>query len=123
MVQWLMVLLPLGLNVAAVLEENGMLLAASLAALLLMVALMPAARKRESLFLFVLAAISLIPMNLWAVVWFLGTGYLEDLPLISKLFWPVLIYWMVFNIEQVILGCVARLIWPKQYKNVFWEAS
>ena len=78
-------------------------------------------RKRESLWIFVLSAVILIPFNLHII----GSviSFFEEYRYIRwfvKLALYPLLYMVVFCIEEILCGIIGRLIWKRQYV-MKWE--
>ena len=87
--------------------------------LFVFVAATPACEQRENLWLFVLSACALLPLNLT------GAFYLRDV--IEAVFYMpdsafarvvriLLLLHMLFAAEEIVLGAAARLIFGRQYK-------
>ncbi len=85
----------------------------------LLIALLPAARHRESIWMFVMTSITYIPINLWFIKGI--TDWFSDVsvPGIGSILWSILLYCILFGLEQICMGIPTRLIWRKQYKTEF----
>lgn len=89
-----------------------------LASLLLSVAVTPGFRGRENRAMFAVLAVSSIPADLCTVLYALKTDFMrslsQDMAVIGFL-WGVLLYALLFSLEQVAMGVVTRALWPSQF--------
>lgn len=83
-----------------------------------LVAALPFCRKHENLWVFVLTAVSSLPVNWllltkfdsWTDYLYSGGGAISEKMVIIE-------YMMILmGVEEIILGLITRLIWRKQYK-------
>lgn len=111
-----MFLIPLLLNMAGVWRCSIILTLASVAAIPAVVALLPDARRHENMFTYFLTTISMIPTNIKLMRAIRETGLLEDFSGGSTVCLIILLYWIIFNCEQIALAFVTRAIWPRQYR-------
>lgn len=86
--------------------------------LLAVAGILPAARKRENVFAFVMTAVTLVPLNIKAVMQMMSWGLFEEYPGVIQVCWAFILYEILFSVEEILLGFAARLLWPKQ-KNFF----
>ncbi len=78
-------------------------------------------RKRESLWVFILVALIMIPFNIYMIRSILSyVGNYTDIRWFVKLAICPLLYIVIFCIEEIILGIIGRLIWKRQYV-LKWE--
>ena len=97
-------------------ERNGspFLGIVSILAIYLVVALLPYTKRHENIWIFLLSSIYNIPINI-RLISTLGREFiLEGEVVLLHLMRYVLIYVIVFCVEQIVLGFIARLIWRRQ---------
>lgn len=97
--------IPFVQSLAAALTESVLLGSGAMAAIPVCVALLPAARRRENVFAYTLAAAVIV----------LSDG----LSVVVRVPWAVLSYYVAANTEQLVLGHAVRRIWPRQKRTVF----
>jgi len=73
-------------------------------------------KKHESLWMFVLVAVTSIPINIYVLIQLHRLDMLFDSFFILGIFRCVLYYCILFSIEEIVMGVITRLIWKKQYK-------
>ncbi len=74
-------------------------------------------RGRESVGAFALLSLASIPLNLRLMAEALRTELLKTLTsgwLITGILWGILLYALLFSLEQIAVALVTRLVWPKQ---------
>ncbi len=78
-------------------------------------------RKRESLWIFLLVAVIMIPFNICMIRAVLSyIGEYREIRWFVKLGVCPLLYIVMFCIEEIICGIIGRLIWKRQYV-LKWE--
>lgn len=112
-------LLPISLSIAGAIKHSPILIVLMPIALLISVALTPWARKRENIWMFLLVAVSGVPVNIIVVRWLLGLSFFETHFFVLAFFHSVALYLMLLSMEELILGVVTRMIWKNQYKISF----
>ena len=112
----MVLMIPSVLNMLAVYKSAILLAVASVASIPLVVALLPEARHHENMFVFFVTTIGMIPMNLKITQTILSTGFADGFTTMSTICYCILLYWIVFNCEQIVLGFVTRAICPRQHK-------
>lgn len=79
----------------------------------------PAFRHHESLWMFILVAVSSIPLNISILLWMIEhMDFLFDTFFVLVVFRAALCYTVLFSIEEVVMGLITRLLWKKQRKLV-----
>ena len=111
-----MYLIPLILSCMAVGMKSAWLVIGAVICIFVVAALAPAARYQQSLCVFVMTGIGLVPVNIWAV-WALVRDF--DGAFLLALMYGVLVYCIMFNIEQLVFGWLARCIWKRQKRPEF----
>lgn len=82
----------------------------------LYVAICPFCRKRESLWLFVISALNMIPFNILVCnAAHLLACYLLSLGKLGAITLYFMIYIILFCVEEVFIGIMGRFIWRRQY--------
>ncbi len=106
--------LPFAISWLAVHNGSPFLGIVSILAIYLVVALLPYTKRHENIWIFLLSSISNIPINI-RLISTLGREFiLEGEVVLLHLMRYVLIYVIVFCVEQIVLGFIARLIWRRQ---------
>ena len=112
-------LLPISLSIVGAIRHSPILIVLMPIALLISVALTPWARKRENICMFLLVAVSGVPVNIIVIRWLLGLSFFETHFFVLAFFRSVALYLMLLSMEELILGVVTRMIWKNQYKITF----
>lgn len=100
-------------SVAAAHDMWGIHIAA-MALILVLAGALPAAKRIESIFVFVLVAVSTIPLNISVVTNVMSFVVVESTHVALRLCWAVVIYGIAFNIEEIFMILISRIIWPHQ---------
>lgn len=112
-------LLPISLSIVGAIRHSPILIVSMPIALLISVALTPWARKRENIWMFLLVAVSGVPVNIIVTRWLLGLSFFETHFFVLAFSRSVALYLMLLSMEELILGVVTRMIWKNQYKISF----
>lgn len=114
----ILIILPIIISFLSMIYKSLWLIAVAVLVMFVLVGILPYCRKHENLWVFIITALSALPIN-----WFLFMKYTilryylcggED-GIISKM--VIFEYMLILmGVEQVILGLIARFIWRKQYK-------
>lgn len=112
-------LLPISLSIVGAIRHSPILIVLVPIALLITVALTPWARKRENIWMFLLVAVSGVPVNIIVIRWLLGLSFFETHFFVLAFFRSVALYLMLLSMEELILGVVTRMFWKNQYKISF----
>ena len=112
-------LLPILLSAAGVINHSPILIALLPFALLTAAAFTPWARNRENVWLFLLTAVSGIPINIMLIRRLLGLPVFESCFFLLTVFRGAALYIMLLSAEELMLGVITRMIWKKQYKISF----
>ena len=113
---WFM-LLPLLLSLRAVHDGSVWLGVAAVLSVFLLVGIMPFCHRHENIWLFVIFAYSLIPINLTVV----NTAMeCMEYTMATRgiLYWLTYVEYMLIlaSVEEVFAGLVGKFLWRKQYK-------
>lgn len=109
-------LIPFALSFFVAARQSILLLSLCIISMFVIVGIVPLFKRRENLWMFLLVGITGIPINLWFAYQFMATGYFDDGFIASRIVLTLLLYFVLFSIEELALGILTRIIWPKQYK-------
>ncbi len=108
--------LPLLLSVLASIKESIIIMILVIIALLFAVLFLPFTNRYENIWMFLLVAVSGIPLNVMMIKKIIGSYFVgSDIFVIQVMRW-LLLYIMIFCAEEVVLGFLTSLIWRKQKK-------
>ena len=80
------------------------------------ISFVPVFDKRENLWTFLCVAISGIPVNLFFISRIMEWDCFWDVGEILCGLYSVMLYFMLFSIEEITFGVVIRFFYPRQYK-------
>ena len=106
--------LPSVISLIAVLNRSVILAAMSVIGIYLSVAILPCARRYENIWIFFLSTFASIPFNIKLIDVLMGESLAENGFMLLHILRCALIYVVLFCVEEIILGAVARFIWKKQ---------
>lgn len=111
--QYLMLAIPPALAVIAACKTSLVISALAIGIAYIDVVILPVSKNNECAYMFFLAAVTATPINIRLIIHFLGDC--ESVPemLISVLV-GLLAYFMLFSIEEIIMGIITRILFPKQ---------
>lgn len=112
-------LLPISMSIVGAIKHSTVPIILLPVTLLIAVALTPWAKKRENTWMFLLVAVSGIPVNVVLIRWLFELPIFESHFFLLTLFRGVALYIMLLSAEELILGVVTRMIWKNQYKISF----
>lgn len=112
-------LLPISMSIVGAIKHSTVPIILLPITLLIAVALTPWAKKRENTWMFLLVAVSGIPVNVVLIRWLFELSIFESHFFLLTLFRGVALYIMLLSAEELILGVVTRMIWKNQYKISF----
>lgn len=112
-------LLPISMSIVGAIKHSTIPIMLLPITLLIAVALTPWAKKRENTWMFLLVAVSGIPVNIVLIRWIFELSIFESHFFLLTLFRGVALYIMLLSAEELILGVVTRMIWKNQYKISF----
>lgn len=112
-------LLPISMSIVGAIKHSTVPIILLPITLLIAVALTPWAKKRENTWMFLLVAVSGIPVNVVLIRWLFELPIFESHFFLLTLFRGVALYIMLLSAEELILGVVTRMIWKNQYKISF----
>lgn len=101
------------LSVVAVIYGLWLLIPIQLILLFVIIAAVPYFRKRETIWMFIGVAVSMLPVNIYGAVFlseYLSTGE------ITAVIWCFILFYVFFSIEELFFGFLSRIIWRRQYK-------
>lgn len=103
------------LAMVATVKRSAIILLLVVFSIFITVGRLPFSKKHENLWVFLLASISGMPINLHLVVGAVNAGLLASDMRILAVVRATVLYMVLFSIEQLVLGYIARRIWRKQY--------
>ena len=109
--------IPVLLATVAVQEASLWFGLSSIAALFVILWIIPLCKGRESLFAFLIVALMGLPINMKAIVFLWDYELVGDPFLVSGVLWSVALLGMLFSIEQIVIGILVRCLWPRQFKT------
>jgi len=112
--------IPLLLSIGAVLSDAPILNILCFISHFIVLITVPHFKGRESLWMFLMTALSSIPFNIGLLIKMADYGaifYPSLLPL--SILSGALYYIILFSVEEVVMGIITRLIWKRQLKNIF----
>ena len=74
----------------------------------------PAFKKRENLWMFIIVTFSTIPINIYAIN--LCADFFADSYKFMAIIRVSVIYVVLFSIQQLVMGILTRIIWKRQYR-------
>lgn len=114
--QILFALVPMLFSIAFVLFKTVPLIVLTVVSLFVIVGAVPIFRKRENLWMFLLTAIIMIPINLYMIFAIVNLDSLSSCDLLCKILFGAVLYCVFFSVEEILFGFITRLIRKKQYK-------
>ncbi len=109
-------LVPVAFSVAFLFVHKWELLLLCAISLFLPVAFLPLCRHRENLYMFIFVAAAGCPVNVWASLWLVTEGIFDSDYVIANVLWCILLFCVLFSVEQIAFAVITRLIWRKQHK-------
>lgn len=106
--------LPMLLALAAAATTSPVLLAASIVSHFLILKFVPVFRGSENLWMFVMAALSQFPVNIRLILWFTEQDLLPTPFAIIGFMRNMLLFTVLFSIEEIIMALITRWLWKKQ---------
>lgn len=99
--------------------KNGSVVLAliSFVTLLVFLRIIPMCRGRESLFGFLILTPMITPLNICAIFYLWENAFIGEPFVISGVLWSVVIFAVLFSVEQIVFGVLARFLWPRQLRT------
>lgn len=120
-VQWVILLIPLVLLSVAVFKNVIVLGVISIVLLFAIVFFSPLTAGNENFWMFGLSSITLLPLNIKAAI-VLRAALYDFLDLyFESLLIAIILFFVLSNVEQIVLGVITRVIKPNQKRiNVYY---
>lgn len=115
-------LIPLAIGCVAAARGLWWLHAAAMATILVLAGILPAAKRIESVYVFVLTAISMIPLNVCLVRHTMDIATTDATHPVLRLCWAVVFFGILVNLEEILLLRFAQFLWPRQ-QHIFRKKS
>lgn len=106
--------MPIFVSMIAVNNRSILLGILAVVVMYLAVVLLPCAKGHESVWIFCLSTFASIPLNVKVIGLLMRSSLLESDYMILQVMRYALIYVILFCVEEVLLGYVARIIWRRQ---------
>lgn len=106
--------LPSAISLVAVINRSVFLAVLSIIGIYLSVAVLPCARQYENIWVFFLSMFASIPFNIKLIDVLMRWNFIENDFMLLYVMRCTLIYVILFCVEEIILGAVARFIWKRQ---------
>jgi len=110
--------IPLALSTVAVIRHSIAFFVIYILAHFLVLKITPAFKRRENIGMFVIVAISSIPINIYLFRMLSSMELIFDSFLVVNILRGILYYIVLLSIEEIVMGILTRMIWKKQYKIV-----
>lgn len=116
------VLIPFVLSLVSVLTFSIPVLVVCVAVIFLEVALVPLFKGYENVWMFVISALALIPTNTALSYLAVDSGILFEVDgAFTFIVYAATVYFVLFSMEQILFGVVARFIRPVQKRTAIEE--
>ena len=120
-IQVCLTMLPAGIALYAATTKLVLFAFLSIAAVFIVVAILPLCRRRESIWVFFILFLTATPLNVTIIIEILTSWMFEDSLLLTNILRGGLFYLIALSIEELACGFFARLIWRKQYKAILTQ--
>lgn len=110
-------LIPLLFSVAFVFYQSFFLLVLMIISHFVIVGTVPIFKKTQNIWMFLIVAVTVIPVNSYMICAIFSLGSLEEYNLINKILYGAMLYCFFFSVEEILFGVITRLIWRNQYKT------
>ena len=117
-IQLCLMMLPFGVALYAVTTQSVLFVLLSIAAVFIVVAILPLCRRRESIWVFFILFLTVTPINVTLIIEMLTSWPFEDSLILTNILRGGLLYLIALSIEELTCGFFARLIWRRQYKVI-----
>ena len=108
--------IPLAFTVLAVIKHSVVLFIVSIPVHFLALKIIPAFKRCENIGMFVMVAVSSIPINVHIIKMLNEMKLILSSGLILNIVKGILCYLVLLSLEEIIMGILTRWIWKKQYK-------
>ena len=120
-IQVCLTMLPAGIALYAATTKSVLFAFLSIAAVFIVVAILPLCRRRESIWVFFILFLTATPLNVTIIIEILTSWLFEDSLILTNILRGGLFYLIALSIEELACGFFARLIWRKQYKAILTQ--
>lgn len=111
-------LIPLAMSCVASGHGLWWLYVSAMASILVLASVLPVAKRIESVYVFVLTAISMIPLNVCLAKHAMDITTTASTHPALRLCWAVVFYGILVNLEEILLLWFAQFLWPHQ-RHIF----
>ena len=110
--------IPFALSTVAVIKHSIAFFVIYILAHFLVLKIIPAFKHRENICMFVIVAISSIPINIYLFRMLSSMELIFNSLLVVNILRGILYYIVLLSVEEIVMGILTRMIWKKQYKIV-----
>lgn len=86
------------------------------ASVLAVISFVPVFDKHENLWAFLCVALSGIPANILIIVIIMQWDFFSYYDSVLLIFYSIILYSMLFSVEEIVFGIAVRFLHPRQYK-------
>ena len=101
--------------VFSLIKNNPFLIIGAVISLFVLVGVLDITKKRQSLWVFVLTAILGLPPNIYYTIK-LTPLIFDDKNKFFLAVYAMLLFFILFSVEEIVLLAISRIIWRRQYK-------
>lgn len=111
--QCFLLAVPFALAIIAAFKASPFISIFAMSIIFLDVVVLPVCQKNENTYVFFLTAVTSTPINIRIIIHFVGNRESVSEMIVSILL-GLLAYFIMLSIEEIIMGIVTRIIFPKQ---------
>lgn len=111
--QYLMLAIPPALAIIAAFRASPIISIIAMALVFLDVVILPACKNNECAYMFFLTAVTVTPINIRLIIHF-SSDCESVLEKIISVLVGMLAYFVLLSIEEIIMGIITRILFPKQ---------
>jgi len=115
--------IPLALSVSAVLKKSVLLVVLLILVHFIIIKAIPSFRKYENIWMFLMVAVSSIPINIYVLYLLNDFGIIFESIFFVGILRCLYYYAALLCSQEIIMGIITRIIWKKQYGFVLKEGN
>ena len=108
-------LAPTAFLIISYIKQAPLWLLGAAISLFFIVATVPACRKRENMWMFVLVALFSFPVNTY-LTYIITPVVFETYNKLTTIIYMALVFFVLFSVEEILFAFITRIIWRKQYR-------
>ena len=113
----------LALSVSAVLKKSVLLVVLLILVHFIIIKAIPSFRKYENIWMFLMVAVSSIPINIYVLYLLNDFGIIFESIFFVGILRCLYYYSALLCLQEIIMGIITRIIWKKQYGFVLKEGN